>query len=380
MSMLEPQIANSLMYEIQRIEQGTDLKRVSVITRTGMKIATSTSDQLDADAETASSAALIDLAERLSQSTQHGELREILVKAGSGFVILQFINEEYMVFGGISNIVRVGFYMEFLRNVARKFAYILAGNIVTEQLQKEIIAQKERERLEREKATTPIAANFKMDKSASADMDAMKGVLDFLKDWGNDEGMASPSQDNIVGIDKDLMFGMDDLAPQPISQDQISAAQTTKTEPVLKDNLDIGLPDDILATLDQLSTSTTATKPVVKKEEKTKLENPYGIQIFTDEVPPVPLEDYVSFEIGSLTQSSVVQEAPSQTNPQQFEAELSMEPQIENEFGEIPAKSDGTPNFDAIASEYEDPDISLEEDAMLDALNELGLSPDKKKK
>jgi hypothetical protein len=285
-----------------------------------------------------------------------------------------------MVFGGISNIVRVGFYMEFLRNVARKFAYILAGNVVTEQLQKEIEAQKERERLEREKATAPIAANFKMDKSASADMDAMKGVLDFLKDWGDDEGMKGPSQDNIVGIDKDLMFGMDDLAPQPISQAQISAAQSVKTEPEVSGGMDVGLPDDILATLDQLSTSTAVPKPPPKKEEKPKTANPFGIQLYPDEVPPVPLEDYVSFEVGSLTQPSEEPQTQTYASTPQSQPEIAETPVMENEFGEVPLNPDGTPNFDAFASEYEDPDISLEEDAMLDALNELGLAPDKKKK
>jgi predicted regulator of Ras-like GTPase activity (Roadblock/LC7/MglB family) len=403
MAMVAPDIAKSLMYEIQKIEQGTDLKRVSVITRVGMKIASSESDQMDADAETASSAALIDLAERLSQTTQHGSLREILVKAESGFVILQFINEEYMVFGGISNIMRVGFYMEFLRNAARRFAFILAGNVVTEALQKEIEAQKDRERKMKEEAAKPLAASFKMDKNVQSDMDAMKGVLDFLKDWGDDGGTtAAPDQNNIVGIDKDLLFEMDDLAPQPITADQMSQAQTgaaasiplpaTSTSPIpittaptpSTNDLDIGLPPEILATLDELSGSSNKAAP---KKEQPKETNRFGIKLYDDEVPPVPLDDYISFEVGTLTQGAASQPAPDSSAPDVQDSLVyptSPNESVEEEGNmgteDVPLNPDGTPNFDAMASEYDDPDISLEEDAMLDALSQLGMAPDKKKK
>ena len=118
--MIGEETAHALMMEIQRVERGTDLKRVAVISRIGMAIATSTSDTMNADAETASSSALIDLADRLSSSVDHGGLREILVKADSGYIILQFINEEYMIFGGISNPNRIGYYMEYLRNEDRQ--------------------------------------------------------------------------------------------------------------------------------------------------------------------------------------------------------------------------------------------------------------------
>ena len=129
------EVSHALMEAIQSIEGGTELKRVAVISKTGMSVASANSDQMDADAETASSAALIDLAERLSDSVSHGSLREILIKADSGFVILQSINDEYMIFGGISNPLKIGFYMEYLRSKAISFAFMLAGNVVTERIE-----------------------------------------------------------------------------------------------------------------------------------------------------------------------------------------------------------------------------------------------------
>lgn len=425
MSMVEPRISHALMEEIKKIEAGTDLKRVAVISKTGMSIASAVSDQMDADAETASSAALIDLAEKLSESVAHGDLREILVKAESGFVILQSINEDYMIFGGITNPLKIGYYMEYLRSKAIKFAFLLAGNTITAELKKEIAFANDREASKRAESKAPLAQNFQMDKSQQQDMDAMKGVLAFLKDWSEEDGAteAKPSKDNIVGIDQDLLFGMDNIAPQPISNDEITKARThveeikatespagenpideipldvlssimgtaaptpqqpsttaqaTKPAAVPKDEFaDVGLPLDILSTLDQISDSTKTTpsaaqREVAKSNPSPKTDLKYGIKLYDGEVPPVPLEDYVSFEVGSLGASEQPVAAPissATATDQQAPPLVFEQPGTEN-----------APNFDAMASEYDDPDLKIEEDAMLDALNELNLSPDQKKK
>ncbi|MHA1476017.1 MAG: roadblock/LC7 domain-containing protein [Promethearchaeota archaeon] len=382
--MIAEETAHALMVEIQRVERGTDLKRVAVISRIGMAIATSTSDTMNADAETASSSALIDLADRLSSSVEHGGLREILVKADSGYIILQFINEEYMIFGGISNPHRIGYYMEYLRNEAHKFAYILAGNKVTAALQKEIEAEKDREERKKLEAKAPMAKDFKMDKDKSDDIAAMEGVLSFLKDWGGEEEENKPDNQNIVSIDSDLVFEIDNLAPQPINQDQISSAQQTSTSSeTAGDDIDLlalvdnqppkseeGLPDDILSALDEIS-ETTGTTVVSSKAAHTREKDPnlpYGIQIFENEVPPVPLEDYINFEIGTLTGT------PEVSTPVTSAADY--DPFTTS----IKLNTDGTPNFNAMSSEYDDVDLNIEENAMLDALSELSFDEDEKKK
>lgn len=393
MSMVEPDIANNLMQEIRRIESGTDLKRVSIISRIGMRVASADSAEMDADSDTASSSALIDLSERLTDSVEHGHLREILVKAETGFVILLFVNEDFMLFGGIEDPLRIGFYIEYLRNAATKFAYILAGNQVTEALQREISANQDREQRLQEEAKAPFAGNFKSDKNVSNDMQAMEGVLDFLKDWGEEAEAPTPSKDNIVGIDQDLMFGTggaESFEPVPISQDQMAAAQdlsgsssvspentgdeipedvfaaldqiaeatpaaqSTPSQPLNEDSL----PDDILAALDDVLISTGVAAP--KKREKKDIRYPYGIPIYKDEVPPVPLEDYVSFEVGSLTAS------PAEVAPTQ-----------ETLTPELKLKADGTPDFDSIGSEYDDYDLEIEEDQMLEALAAMDMDQSK---
>ncbi len=396
--MVEPDIANNLMQEIQRIESGTDLKRVSIISRIGMRVASADSAEMDADSDTASSSALIDLSERLTDSVEHGHLREILVKAETGFVILLFVNEDFMLFGGVEDPLRIGFYIEYLRNAATKFAYILAGNQVTEALHREITANQDREQRIKEEAKAPLAGNFKSDKNVSNDMQAMEGVLDFLKDWGEEAEAPAPSKDNIIGIDQDLMFGTEgaeSFEPAPISQEQIATAQeasitppttseskadeipedvfaaldqiaeaTPSVAPAQPSNED-SLPDDILAALDDVLISTGVAAP--KKREKKELSYPYGIPIYKDEVPPVPLNDYVSFEVGSLTaeptQAEVVQtQAPAQA---------SFAPTQEDITPELKLKADGTPDFDNMGSEYDDYDVEIEDDQMLQALADM---------
>ncbi len=503
--MVEPQIAQQLQERIKDIESGTDLKRVAVLSRAGMKIATAGSSTMDADAETGSSAALIELSEKLSDSVNHGELREIVVKAEDGFVILQHINPEFMVFGGISNPLRVGFYLEYLRNEANKFAYILAGNQVTDELKKEIKAQKERAKKEEKKDIDELTKDFAMDKSADDDIKAMEGVLGFLQDWSSEEGEepAAESQGDVVGLDQDMTFGLEgggaSLAPTSISQEDIEKARGVSTEDEevsggkqlpaeeeedIGDALDaleaiaesaetteesssettgenieppepaeakaesaepeitppepssqsiqseedamndalsaldsftgrgasekastqaakgevveedeMGLPDEILDSLDEIAEGGSTAKKAEPEEDL-----PYGIKIYEGEVPPVPLEDYVSFEVGSLTESErkAQQEEAKETRKEtkQPEKEIKSPPQEIEEFeqdeglgmeseygdmGDIPMGEDGEPDFDAmVASEYIDPDLELEEDALVDALNEIEQEKEKK--
>jgi hypothetical protein len=303
---------------------------------------------------------------------------------------------------------------------------------MTEQLQKEIIAQKEREQKLKDEAQMTSAKDFKMDKSTDADIAAMKGVLDFLKDWGDEDGAApKPTADNIIGIDNDLLFGLDNMAPAPINQDQIARAREvsadlpevlpereistldlteninssfsedqqmvkggeTSNATVVDEFSGVGLPPEILATLGEISNSSSVAKsstpkpennipssesfsqptPEITQKTPAKEDLIYGIQIYSEEVPPIPLNDYISFEVGTLSNAAPGEENLGDT----VEENINYDSTSPTEASTNP---DGSPNFDAMASEYDDPDfIDLEEDAMLDALNELGMSPEKKK-
>ena len=81
---MEPEIQEKLMQILAVEEEKTDLDNLAVLIRVGMKVASATSAELDADATSASSTALIDLGLRLSQATAQGSLMEIILNNVSG--------------------------------------------------------------------------------------------------------------------------------------------------------------------------------------------------------------------------------------------------------------------------------------------------------
>ena len=62
------------MHVLKNEEANTDLENLAVLSQVGMKVADAVSSELDADAISASSTALIDLGVRLNQATDHGAL------------------------------------------------------------------------------------------------------------------------------------------------------------------------------------------------------------------------------------------------------------------------------------------------------------------
>ena len=108
MSSLPQNIRDNMLQILKNEEQNTDLENLAVLSRVGMKVASATSSELDADATSASSTALIDLGLRLSEATAHGALTEIILHNSSGYSILLAINDEYIVFGGLKNGMIVG--------------------------------------------------------------------------------------------------------------------------------------------------------------------------------------------------------------------------------------------------------------------------------
>ena len=120
MSAIEDDIREKMMYLLKSEEDKTDLSGLSVISRVGMKVATAFSSEVDADAVSASCTALIDLGLRLTDATNHGALTELVLHNKEGYSIVIAINDEYIVFGGLKVGVRIGYYLGYLRELAKK--------------------------------------------------------------------------------------------------------------------------------------------------------------------------------------------------------------------------------------------------------------------
>jgi predicted regulator of Ras-like GTPase activity (Roadblock/LC7/MglB family) len=320
-------IRQALMNELARIEKRTDLRQLTILSRTGMKIATASSFEIDADPITASSAALIDVGIRFNNNVKHGDLKEILIRSLKGYSILMYIDNEYMTFAGLPNLARIGYYLEFLKIKCKNFSYILAGGKVTDELKTEIETEKKKTDAKKISKSDDKLPEFENDSSSAQDMNAMNDVLSFLNDWGGEEGKTPAAGEVNIGIDSDLMVGVD-VAPASV-----------------------GLP---------------AEKPKSTGQD---------FPVYDDEVPPVPLEDVEALELGrekSIEYEETIVAAPAAPAPKSSVPKSSIPKSL---------SLDGAPDFnDFNANEYNDEDLGMNEDeAMFEALTDLGYVKDKDK-
>jgi predicted regulator of Ras-like GTPase activity (Roadblock/LC7/MglB family) len=274
MSSLVQGIRENMMKVLRMEEEKTDLENLAVLSRVGMKVASSTSYELDADATSASSTALIDLGLRLSEATAHGALTEIILHNTSGYSIILAINDEYLVFGGLKNVYRIGYYLGYLRELAIKLNILISGEEITEMTLS--LEESERAKLREEQEKEEVIAIVKP--SIEEDKAALDGLLGFLDNWekegGDVEDLEAKNENNIVSIPSSL--GLE-------YERQLEHAT---------EGMETQVP---------ISPTTQSIEPQFK--------------VYDDEIAPVPLEDYTPMEIEedpSYQEPQIVQEQPLQ--------------------------------------------------------------------
>jgi len=331
MSSIEPDVREKMMHVLKDEEAKTDLENLAVLSRVGMRVASSTSSELDADATSASSTALIDLGLRLNQATDHGALTEILLHNSSGYSILIAINEEYIVFGGLSVLYRIGYYLGYLRELARKLNKIISGDEETEMVLS--LDTPELRKIEEEETLTIKKPSVEQDKAALDDL------LGFLDDWEKDdeefEELEATDVTNIISIPKSIGIGIEKEVKEV----------------------------EIIETPSQLV------------EESPIAEITSEIEVYDDEVPPIPLDEYAPMEIEEESVSEDVPPVEELIPSEKAPPEEKLPP-----LSELPSLEElAPPDFDieSSASEY-DTEFVLEEEseALGSVLKELGWSED----
>ncbi len=254
MSTIAEDIRKKMMFVLKDEENRTDLEDLAVLSRVGMKVASSTSSELDADATSASSTALIDLGLRLNQATVHGALTEIILHNTSGYSILMAIDDEYIVFGGLRAIYRIGFYLGYLRELAKKLNRLISGDQETEMmlsLEESEIEKIEQQKVEEEVVKTIVKPSLAKDKAA---LDDLLGFLDNWEKEGEEFGeLEATNENNIVSIPKSMGLGI---------------------EKEVKEAVEFKTPH--------------AAKGVTPS---------FQFKVYDDEVPPIPLDDYTPMEM-----------------------------------------------------------------------------------
>jgi predicted regulator of Ras-like GTPase activity (Roadblock/LC7/MglB family) len=286
-----PQDMRDKMMSILKIEEDkTDLENLAVLSRVGMKVASATTSELDADATSASSTALIDLGLRLSEATAHGALTEIILHNSFGYSILQAINDDFIVFGGLKNVFRIGYYLGYLKELAKKLNRLISGDQITEMTLSLDAAEKAKLGIQDDSEDmTPVKPSLEQDKAALDDL------LGFLDDWekqGTDEKeLESVADNNIVSIPKSRSIEHE----RQLIRDQASS---------------------------QAGTESSAISSQFK--------------VYDDEIPPLPLDDYTPMEIeedASVQEPEIVQQpvpplsqaelpALDELTPPDFESEM----------------------------------------------------------
>ncbi|HUW91047.1 MAG TPA: roadblock/LC7 domain-containing protein [Candidatus Nanopelagicaceae bacterium] len=272
MSSLEQDLRENMMKILKFEEDKTDLENLAVLSRVGMKVASASSSELDADATSASSTALIDLGLRLSEATAHGALKEIILHNTSGYSIILAINDEYLVFGGLKNVYRIGYYLGYIREIAKKLNRLISGDEITNMTLSLEDSEKAKLKIEEEEETGIIKPSIEEDKAA---LDDLLGFLDdWEKDGGDLEDIETEVQNNIVTIPKSV----------------------------------------------GLEYEKQLEKGVKSSETSLRSEEPFQVidsrfKVYEDEIPPVPLEDYTPMEIEedeSIHEPQIVQGQPLQ--------------------------------------------------------------------
>ena len=273
MSSLVQDVREKMMNILKIEEDRTDLENLAVLSRVGMKVASALSSELDADATSASSTALIDLGLRLSEATAHGALTEIILHNTSGYSILLAINDEYIVFGGLKNVYRIGYYLGYLRELAKKLNRLISGDEITEMTLS--LEESERQKLVREQDQEAAAIKIP---SLEEDKAALDDLLGFLDNWEK-EGIAAEefkekAENNIVSIPKSVGLEYEKKLEHPPTTEE------------------------------------TVETPQISEESGT------GFKVYDDEIPPVPLEDYTPMEIEEDTSAQEPQIVQEQQVPE----------------------------------------------------------------
>lgn len=371
MSTIEPEIQQKLMEILKLEETRTDLKDLAVLSRVGMKVASSTSAELDADAISASSTALIDLGLRLSEATYHGALKEIVLHNQMGYTILMAINDEYIVFGGLTNPFRIGYYLGYIREVVKKLNILISGGEITEMSLS--LEESELEKLRVQEIEQEAEAAKPVVPSKSDDMQALDGLLGFLDEWEKEgmdfEDLDTGEEGGIVSIPKSMSVGI------PEAGATVSIPSPEKSSGIADDDFELPSFDD-LEIEKEIGIPSTGPKAQAK------------FKVYDDEVPPIELDDYTPMDVedeeGEAYEEEEVYEPIPTTDRAPKEAyvyeSIEEEPEELPPLDELPAFDElNPPDFDSAfgGSEY-DTDFLLEEESeSLDkVLKDLGWNED----
>ena len=114
---IDQEILADLMRALETLESSTDLEGTAIVSKTGLRIASSETASVAADIYSASPATLISLGQKISQGLNQGELKEIVIRGTKGYTIILVGAEDinFMLFSSCKKAFKLGYYVHKLK-------------------------------------------------------------------------------------------------------------------------------------------------------------------------------------------------------------------------------------------------------------------------
>ena len=124
---ISQEILDELMRNLEKLEASTDLEGTAVVSKTGLRIASSETADVVWDIYSASPATLISLGEKISQGLQQGELRDVVIKGARGYTIILVgdADNDFMLFTNCKKGYKLGYYFHKIRKSFREIEPVL---------------------------------------------------------------------------------------------------------------------------------------------------------------------------------------------------------------------------------------------------------------
>ncbi len=124
---IDPEILSQIMQNLEKLESSTDLEGSAIVSKTGLRIASSETADIVADIYSASPATLISLGEKISRGLGQGDLREIVIRGVKGYTIILVgdSDNKFMLFTNCSKGYKLGYYFHKIRKSFKEMEPVL---------------------------------------------------------------------------------------------------------------------------------------------------------------------------------------------------------------------------------------------------------------
>lgn len=116
----------NLHRQLETLESSTDLEGTALVTKTGVRIVSSTHASTDVDMHSASPATLVSLGEKVAQGLEYGNLKQIVITGQDGYTIITTKEDsQFMLLSHSKKGAKLGYYFHRLGKAFDKLTSLM---------------------------------------------------------------------------------------------------------------------------------------------------------------------------------------------------------------------------------------------------------------